>query len=71
MGLTRDGDARTVIVQYDLEILPIFHAFNAHAHLDMPLDEVDQLRVALWAEEQILTFVDSYLQLETVKPYQA
>ena len=48
VGLTRDGEARTVIVQYDLEILPIYHSINAHAHLDMPLDEVDQPRVAHW-----------------------
>lgn len=71
MGVTRDGDARTVIVQYDLQILPIFHPINAHAHLDMPLDEVDQQRVAHWVEKQILTFVDSYLQLETAEPHQA
>jgi hypothetical protein len=69
LGVTRDGDARTVMVQYDLQILPIFHPINARAHLDMPLKEIDQQKVLHWVEEQILTFVDSYLRLETAESY--
>ena len=71
LGVTRDGDARSVVVQYDLQILPLLLPINAHAHLDMPLGEVDQQTVAHWVEERILTFVDSYLQVETAELYHA
>jgi hypothetical protein len=68
LGVTRDGDARTVMVQYDLQILPIFSPIHGHDRLDMPLDEIDQRRVAQWVEAQILTFVESYLRLEAGEP---
>jgi hypothetical protein len=67
LGVTRDGDAQTVAVEYTVQILPVFHPINARARLDMALDEVDERRVADWAAEQVLAFVDSYLRLETVE----
>jgi hypothetical protein len=69
LGVTRDGDARIVTVEYDLQILPVFHPINAQARLVMPLDEMDEREVARWVEERVLEFVDSYLRLETVEPY--
>jgi YHS domain-containing protein len=69
-GLTRDGEARNVAVQYDLQILPVYYPFNAQAHLVMPLDGVDERRVADWVDRQVLAFVDTYLKLETVDQYQ-
>ena len=69
-GVTRDGDARNVAVEYDLHILPAFVPVNARAHLVMPHDAVDEAKVAAWVEEQILCFVDAYLKTETVQEYQ-
>jgi hypothetical protein len=69
LGVTRDGDARNLTVEYDLQILPYFHRINSKARLVMPLDEVDEWEVARWVEERVLEFVDSYLQVETVEPY--
>jgi len=71
LGVTRDGDARTVRVLYDLQILPIFFPIHGHDRLDVPLGEIDQRRVAQWVEAQIITFVDLYLRLEVGEPDRA
>jgi YHS domain-containing protein len=69
-GVTRDGDAYNVAVEYDLHILPAFVPINAQAHLVLPLDAVDEAKVAAWVEERILAFLDAYLKVEIVQQYQ-
>jgi YHS domain-containing protein len=71
LGVTRDGQANNVEVRYSLTILPAFFPYDQHAHLVQPLDVLDEARVAAWVEAKILGFVDVYLRLETLEPYQA
>jgi YHS domain-containing protein len=70
LSVTRDGDAHNVAVEYDLHLLPAFVPVNAQAHLVMPLDAVDEAKVAAWVEERILAFLEAYLKVETVQQYQ-
>jgi YHS domain-containing protein len=71
LGVTRDGDVSTVVLQYKLEILPVFFPFQRQDELAMPLEQVDEAKAAAWVEEKILYFLDTYLRLETTDSYQA
>jgi YHS domain-containing protein len=70
IGLTRDGEIKTVVLQSQVEILPVFFPVECRDELTMPLDEVDEAKVAAWVEAKILHFVDTYLRLETADHYQ-
>jgi len=59
-----------VIVQYKMEILPVFFQFQGHDELSMPLDAVEDDKVTAWVENKLIAFVDTYLKLETAAPYQ-
>jgi YHS domain-containing protein len=65
IGVTRDGEIKTVVLQSQLEILPVFFPVEAKHELTMLLDEVDENKAAAWVESRILHFVDAYLRLET------
>jgi YHS domain-containing protein len=70
MGVTRDGEIKTVTLQYELEILPVFFPVESRDELTMLLEEVDEAKATAWVEAKLLQFVDAYLRLETSAPYQ-
>jgi YHS domain-containing protein len=70
LAVSRDGDFQNLLVLYDLEILPVFFAFERRDQLTLPLASVNEARVAAWVEEKILHFVDTYLRLENAPRYQ-
>jgi YHS domain-containing protein len=70
MGVTRDGDARTLIVQYDLEIRPVFFPFDGSDELKFPIAQVDTERVCAWVDDKLVEFVENYLRLEIEPHYQ-
>ena len=70
IGITRDGDARTLIVQYRLQILPVFFAFDGSEDLSFTIDQVDPERVASWLNDKLVAFVETYLRLEVEQLYQ-
>lgn len=58
---TTDEDIRKVILNYDLEIIPVLMQFEAHSELEMPLDAVDPKVVARWIDDRVLSFVNTYV----------
>lgn len=70
VGITRDGDARTLIVQYRLQISPVFFPFDDADDLTFPIDQVDTERVASWLDNKLVAFVETYLRLEIEPRYQ-
>jgi YHS domain-containing protein len=70
LGVTRDGEIKTVTLQYAAEILPVFFPVEGRDELTMPLDELDEGKAAAWVEAKIVQFVDSYLRLETSNHHQ-
>jgi YHS domain-containing protein len=70
MGVTRDGEIKTVTLQYEVEILPVFFPVEGRDELAMLLEEVDEAKAAAWVEAKIVQFVDSYLRLETSHHHQ-
>jgi YHS domain-containing protein len=71
LGVTRDGEGKTVWVQYQASIVPLFVQLEGQDQLSMPLDELDETKIAGWVDAKLLQFVDTYLHLETANPYQA
>jgi YHS domain-containing protein len=58
-----DFEVRKAIFCYDLEILPILMKFDQHAEIEFPLDAVNREQLAQWIDDQIVSFVTTYLSL--------
>jgi YHS domain-containing protein len=71
LGVTRDREATTLTLRYNLAILPMFFPFEGCDQLSMPLDALDEARIARWVEDKIVGFVETYLSLQTAEQYQA
>jgi YHS domain-containing protein len=69
--VTRDGQAHTVEIDYNVSIIPAFSPVPRPDRLTVPLEGLNDEKVAAWVEEKILAFVDAYLRLETAEEYQA
>ena len=60
----------SLTIQYEAQILPIFIRFDRGDVLDLSIREIDSDTVREWAEQKVLGFLDSYLQIETHEQYQ-
>jgi YHS domain-containing protein len=60
---TTDYEMRKIILNYDLQIIPILMKYDSHAELEMPADSVDREAVGRWIDERILSFVKTYVAL--------
>jgi YHS domain-containing protein len=70
IGVTRDGEVKTVVLQYQLDIYPSLFPFERRDELTLPLDQVDDDKAIAWVEAKLLDFMDTYLQLQTSDRYQ-
>ncbi len=68
--LTHDSDVRLILLDYNLEIIPIFFRFNPHARLEMPIESYDEAAVGKWIDDRIVDFANVFLELHTTKQYQ-
>jgi YHS domain-containing protein len=71
LSVTRDGEAKTVFLQYRESIVPLFFPVKGEDQLVMPLEGVDEEKSAAWVDARLLQVVDDYLRLEATEPYQA
>jgi len=58
-----DRDIQKLILNYDLEIIPILMRFQHHDELEFPLDKVDKEAVAKWFDDRIVDFVQTYFSM--------
>jgi YHS domain-containing protein len=58
-----DTDVRKVVLDYNLEILPILMKFEPHAQTEFPLENIDPTAVSKWFDDRIVDFVRTYLSL--------
>jgi YHS domain-containing protein len=65
-----DGQAENLVAYYRLQIRPAFFRFQSESQILFRLDSVDESRLTSWVEERLLDFVDTYLRLEELEPYQ-
>lgn len=66
-----DDQVDSLLVVYDLSILPIFFQFEGHDTLAIPIDQVEESSVASWIDRKLIEFVETYLRLEQAEMYQS
>lgn len=57
--LSHDAEVKHLVLDEDLEILPILMQFNQHASLTMPLDRIDEGEITSWFDDRIVEFVQT------------
>ena len=70
LGITRDGEAKTILILYNTSLLPLLISLDGKEQLSMPLEDVDEAKIAVWIDEKLLQFVEAYLSLATTRQYQ-
>jgi hypothetical protein len=68
--LSHDSDVRLIMLDYSLEIIPVFFRFNPHARTEMPLESYDEAAVGKWLDDRIVEFANAYLELHSTKQHQ-
>ena len=58
-----DRDVQSVILGYDLDIIPVVIRFKPHDEVEFPLNAVDKEAVAKWLEDRIVDFVQTYFAM--------
>ncbi|MCI0742509.1 MAG: hypothetical protein L0Y72_26045 [Gemmataceae bacterium] len=69
LSATTDQEVQQVVLNYDLQIMPILMKYERHAELSLPLDAVDDEKVAQWIDDRLVQFVQSYLSLHENQYY--
>ena len=69
ISASTDRDVRNLVLDYNLEILPILMQFNSHEQAEWPLDAVDRQAIANWLDDRIVDFVKTYLSLHQNEYY--
>jgi YHS domain-containing protein len=60
---TTDRDVKNVILNYDLDILPVLMQFDAHSEFAFPIDAPNREAIGSWVDDRIISFVHTYLSL--------
>lgn len=64
-----DHDVRNLVLNYDLQIIPVLMQFDSHQQAQWPLDAIDEQAVASWIDDRIVSFVKTYLSLHENEAY--
>jgi YHS domain-containing protein len=64
-----DQEVRKLVLDYELQILPILMKFVPHVQAEYPLEAVDPAAVGQWFDDRIVDFVRTYLSLHQNEYY--
>jgi YHS domain-containing protein len=68
--LGHDGSIKNAILDYRLEILPIFIKFESHDQLFIPIDKPDEDAIAAWIDDKLVGFTRTYFEMYFTEQYQ-
>ena len=68
--LGHDGSIKNAILDYRLEILPIFIKFESHDQLFIPIDKPDEDAIAAWIDDKLVAFTRTYFEMYFTEQYQ-
>jgi len=68
--LGHDGPIENAIMDYRLEILPIFIKFDSHDQLVIPIDNPSEDAVAAWIDDKLVGFTRTYFEMYFTEQYQ-
>ena len=69
LSASTDLDVRNLVLDYDLQILPILMQYERHARLEMPLDQIDAEKVGAWIDDRLVDCVRTYVSLHENEYY--
>jgi YHS domain-containing protein len=67
--VSTDQEVRNLVLDYELQILPILMKFEPHVQAEFPLATVDPAAVGQWFDDRIVDFVRTYLSLHQNEYY--
>jgi YHS domain-containing protein len=68
--LGHDGPIENAIIDYRLEILPIFIKFDSRAQLIIPIDNPNEDAIAAWIDDMLVGFTRTYFEMYFTEQYQ-
>jgi len=68
--LGHDGQIENAILDYTLDILPIFIKFDSHDRLIFPIDNPNEGAIAAWTDDKLVGFTRTYFELSFTDQYQ-
>ena len=68
--LGHDGPIEHAILDYSLDIVPIFIKFDHHDQLMIPIDKPSEDAVAMWINDRLVGFTRTYFELYFTEQYQ-
>lgn len=68
--LGHDGPVENAIMDYRLEIFPIFFKFDSHHQLIVPIDHPNEGAIAEWIEDKLVGFTQTFFELHFHDQYQ-
>ncbi len=68
--LGHDGPIENAILEYDLDVIPIFIAFEKHDQLVIPVDNPDEDAIAAWIDDKLVGFTRTYFEMYFTEQYQ-
>ncbi|MGD9126886.1 MAG: hypothetical protein PVH19_05850 [Planctomycetia bacterium] len=68
--LGHDGPIENAIMDYHLEILPIFIKFDSHDQLVIPIDKPNEDSIAAWINDKLVGFTQTYFEMYFTEQYQ-
>ena len=68
--LGHDGPIENVILEYNLEIIPVLIDFDKHDQLVIPIDKPDEDAIAAWIDDKLVGFTRTYFELYFIDQYQ-
>jgi YHS domain-containing protein len=69
--LGHDGPVENAIMDYRLEILPIFLKFASHDQLMIPINHPNEQAIAKWIEDKLVGFTQTFFELHFHNEYQS
>ena len=67
--LGHDGPIENAIIDYRLEILPIFIKFDSHDQLVIPIDNPSEDAIATWIDDKLVGFTRTYFEMYFTEQY--
>ena len=64
-----DRQLKNVVVEYDLDIVPVLMQYESHAVFTSPIDALDTAGLAKWLDDRIVGFVELFIGLYDHKVY--
>ena len=68
--VSHDGAIENAVIEYALEILPVYIKFDSHAQLLVPLDNPNDEAIAAWLDDRLVEFTRTCLELCFTDQYQ-